>query len=68
MPLIVLLTTGLRLFFAGFFSALLMVSNVRRVLLGVVEIVAWEVAFVLRHLGRPEFEAKGHRITIRERC
>ncbi len=49
MPLIVLLPASLRLFFSGFFSAILMVCNIRRVLLGIVEIVAWEVAFVLRH-------------------
>lgn len=54
MTLIVLLAASLRLFFSGFFSALLMISNVGRVRLRIVEIVAWVIAFVLRHLSRPE--------------
>lgn len=54
MPLIVLQAASLRLFFPGFFNALLMISDVSRMLLRIVEIVAWVVAFVLRHLSHPE--------------
>jgi hypothetical protein len=50
MPLIIVVATSLHLFFTKFLSALPMVGHVSRALIGIVEIVALIVAFVMVHV------------------